>query len=159
VTLVITDTQRIADWDGELYSYRESVLDQISASNLSERIRFARAAYADMPALYDAADVVIYPTVGEEPYGLVPLEAMSAARPIVATRSGGIRETVVEGETGFLVDRGDPVALADKVAKLLDQPSLAMRMGERGRRRAVAKFGVERFLRTLLACYVEGSQA
>jgi glycosyltransferase involved in cell wall biosynthesis len=84
---------------------------------------------------------------------------MSAARPVVATRSGGIRETVVEGQTGFLVDRDDPLPLADKVAELLDQPGLAVSMGERGRRRAVAEFGVERFLSTLLECYMEGSRA
>jgi glycosyltransferase involved in cell wall biosynthesis len=44
-----------------------------------------------------------YQTVGEEPYGLVPLEAMSCGRPIVASRSGGIPETVVDGVTGFTV--------------------------------------------------------
>ncbi len=153
VTLVVTDTQRIADWDGELRSYRESVLEQIRALRLEDRVRFARAAYSEMPALYEEADVVVYPTVGEEPYGLVPLEAMSCARPVVATRSGGICETVVEGETGFLVDRGDAIALADRVATLLADPDLAVSLGEQGRQRAVADFSVDRFLNTLLAAY------
>jgi glycosyltransferase involved in cell wall biosynthesis len=152
-TLVVTDTQRIADWDEELRDYRESVLRLVAAAELTEHVRFVHASYADMPGLYEAADIVVYPTVGEEPYGLVPLEAMSAGRPVVATRSGGIRETVVDGETGFLVDRGDAVALADRVAALLDQPLSAVRMGERGRQRAVAEFGVERFIDKLLASY------
>jgi glycosyltransferase involved in cell wall biosynthesis len=152
-TLVVTDTQRIADWDGELSAYRQHVLELIRAHNLVDSVRFVRAAYADMPALYDEADIVVYPTVGEEPYGLVPLEAMSCARPIVATRSGGICETVVDGETGFLVDRDDAVTLAKRVATILDDPALATALGRKGRKRAAAEFGVDRFLDTLLAAY------
>ncbi len=157
-TLVITDTQRIADWDGELGAYRAHVLARIRALGLEDRVRFVHAAYGDMPALYEEADVVVYPTVGEEPYGLVPLEAMSCGRPVVATRSGGIVETLVDGSTGFLVPRGDPLALANRVAGILDNPDLAVALGEQGRRRAVAEFGVERFLDTLLESYASGRQ-
>ena len=152
-TLVVTDTQRIADWDRELDSYRARVVRQIRAHGLESRVRFVRASYSDMPALYREADIVVYPTIGEEPYGLVPLEAMSCARPVVATWSGGIRETVVDGETGFLVERDDPVMLADRVATLLEQPDLAAKLGERGRQRVIAKFGVDAFLDALLAAY------
>lgn len=157
--LVVTDTSRIADWDGELDAYREQVLSLIATHDLGGHVRFARAAYADMPALYNEADVVVYPTVGEEPYGLVPLEAMSCARPVAATRSGGIQETVVDGKTGFLVERGDAVGLADRVAALLDQPALAVRLGESGRERVLESFGVDRFLDTLLAAYESGRRA
>jgi glycosyltransferase involved in cell wall biosynthesis len=158
-TLVITDTQKIADWNDELDAYREQVLAQIAAQHLVDHVRFAHAAYADMPALYDEADVVVYPTVGEEPYGLVPLEAMSCARPVAATRSGGIHETVVDGETGLLVERGDVVGLADRVATLLDRPALAVRLGERGRQRVLERFGVDPFLDTLVAAYESDRRA
>ena len=155
-SLLLTDTQRIADWDGELNSYRRRVLDEIHERRLEDHVRFAHAAYSDMPRLYEEADVVVYPTVGEEPYGLVPLEAMSCARPIVATSSGGIRETVVEGVTGFLVDREDPIGLANRVAAILGDPTLAIRLGEHGRQRVIADFGTDRFLDTLLTAYQAG---
>jgi glycosyltransferase involved in cell wall biosynthesis len=154
--LVVTDTQRIADWDDELSSYRGRVLEEVRAHELEDHVRFVSSSYADMPGLYEDADIVVYPTVGEEPYGLVPLEAMSCARPIVASRSGGIPETVVDGETGFLVDRGDAVALADHVAMLLEDPALAATLGAQGRQRVLAEFGVDRFVDTLLDAYTGG---
>lgn len=119
VRLVLTDTQRIADWDDALPGYRRQVLEQIENLRLAEAVRFVSARYDEMPALYDAADIVLYPTVQGEPYGLVPPEAMSAGRPVVASRCGGIVETVVDNETGFLVEPGDADHLADRIEVLL----------------------------------------
>jgi glycosyltransferase involved in cell wall biosynthesis len=151
--LVITDTQRIADWDGELGDYRRRVCQLIDEYGLRERVRFRGVAYGDMPTLYEQADIVVYPTVGDEPYGLVPLEAMSCGRPVVATRSGGIAETVIDGQTGFLVAREDIVGLADRVAALLDDPALARRMGQAGRERVNSEFSPGPFLDALLHRY------
>ena len=148
--LVITDTQRIADWNDELTRYRAFILTLIEELDLGNRIRLVRAPYADMPRLYAEADIVIYPTVGEEPYGLVPLEAMSCERPIVASRSGGIPETVVDGVTGFTVARSDVRELADQVGLLLSSPELARRMGLAGRGRVMQDFDAGAYANTLL---------
>jgi glycosyltransferase involved in cell wall biosynthesis len=153
--LVVTDTARIADWDGELGAYRAAVRSLIRDRRMNRHVQFRGATYEDMPTLYQEADVVVYPTVAEEPYGLVPLEAMSCGRPVVATRSGGITETVVDGCTGFLVERGDAIGLADRLAELLDDPMLARRMGQAGRDRVHLEFTVERFLDVLLRGYAE----
>jgi glycosyltransferase involved in cell wall biosynthesis len=149
-TLVITDTQRVADWNDELTRYRAFILALIEKLDLGDWIRLVRAAYADMPRLHAEADVVIYPTVGEEPYGLVPLEAMSCERPIVASRSGGIPETVVDGVTGFTVAPGDVSELADRVGLLLSSPELARRMGLAGRERVMQDFDADAYANTLL---------
>lgn len=93
--LLITDTLRIRDWHGESATYRADLLALIDALGLHDRVDLRPAAYADMPSLYAEADVVVYPTVGEEPYGLVPLEAMSCGSPVVVARSGGLSETVL----------------------------------------------------------------
>ncbi len=72
VHLTITDTARIADWEGELADYRRVVLDLIDARDVADRVALARASYLDMPRLYAAADVVLYPTLAAEPYGTGP---------------------------------------------------------------------------------------
>jgi glycogen synthase len=72
-----------------------NLLALIDALGLHDRVDLRPAAYADMPSLYAESDVVVYPTVGEEPYGLVPLEAMSCGSPVVVARSGGLSETVL----------------------------------------------------------------
>ncbi len=152
--LIITDTQRIIDWNEELISYREKILELVCRERIAHIVEFRSVPYGDMHRLYEEADIVVYPTVGDEPYGLVPLEAMSMGRPIVGSRSGGITETILDGETGFLVERNNPVALADCVARLLRDPPLARRMGRAGRRHVMANFNGQEYARRLLECYL-----
>ena len=68
-----------------------------------------------------------------EGWGIVFVEAAAAGRPVVVGDSGGARETLVDGETGFLVDGSDVAEIADAVATLLADPSLAASMGKAGR--------------------------
>jgi len=62
----------------------------------------------------------------------VPLEAMACAAPVVAVAEGGLRESVVPGVTGYLVDRS-PAEFGQAIARLVTDPALACRMGETGR--------------------------
>ena len=78
----------------------------------------------------------IAPSVWPEPFGLVALEAAAAGRPIVASDIGGLRDIVVDGETGFLVPPADPPALQKALARLIDNPELRARMGDAATRRA-----------------------
>jgi glycosyltransferase involved in cell wall biosynthesis len=153
LTLVLTDTQRIADWNRELNGYRQRIIGLVNELQLSSYVQFERASYADMPSLYQRADIVVYPTIGEEPYGLVPIEAMSCARPIIASNSGGIPETVVDGITGYIVPKGDAGALANRLAELISNPQLARRLGAAGRCRATDNFNAERYVSILLECF------
>src|SRR5205085_5387397 len=86
----------------------------------------------DVPALMHAIDVFVMPSIWEG-FGLVLLEAMAAGRPIVASRVATIPEVVADGETGLLVPAGDPLALAEALAALADEPMLAARFGAAGR--------------------------
>lgn len=138
--LIITDTQRIIDWDEELVKYRRLIFERLCHQGLMEMVEFRSLPYAQMHQLYEEADVVVYPTVGDEPYGLVPLEAMSMERPVIGSRSGGITETIIEGKTGFLVERDDAAALADGVEWLFRNPERSRHMGRVGRRHVVAHF-------------------
>lgn len=91
---------------------------------------------AKMPAAYAAADVLVCPSLYEEAFGLVVLEAMAAGTAVIASRSGGIPEVIDDGVTGLLVDRGDPAALAAAIAELAADPARLRRIGEAGRRKA-----------------------
>jgi glycosyltransferase involved in cell wall biosynthesis len=157
--LVLTDTARIADWDGELAKYRHDILAMVSELGLGDSVDLRGVSYRDMPALYEEADVVVYPTVAAEPYGLVPIEAMSARRPVVASRCGGIPETMVDGVTGWLVDPDNVEGLAARVAQVLSDPARARRMGEAGRRRACSEFDLQRYINDMLHAYRVASMA
>ena len=100
----------------------------------------------DLIHLHSHAAVFVCPSI-YEPFGLVILEAMACETPVVASRVGGIPEIVVEGETGYLVDfdpadlDGFTTELADRIERLLKDPTLAARMGKAGRERVVQHFG------------------
>lgn len=85
------------------------------------------------------ADVFLLPSESES-FGLVALEAMSCAVPVVASRVGGIPEVVIDGKTGFLAGVGDIKDMAAKAIEILRNPKLARQMGEHARRVAETKF-------------------
>ncbi|WP_413812787.1 glycosyltransferase [Streptomyces sp. OE57] len=96
-----------------------------------------------VPALLRAADLVLCPA-DYEPFGIVPLEAMSCGTPVVATAVGGQRDTVVDPATGRLVPPQAPAALAEAVAGLLASPETAATCGRAGRRRVLTRYSWDR---------------
>lgn len=90
-----------------------------------------------------------------EGFGIVLLEAMLAALPVVATRISAVPEVVVDGETGLLVEPGDDEALAAGVARVLGEPGLARSLGAAGLARAHSEFSVARMTDRTLAVYDE----
>jgi len=101
---------------------------------------------------YCASDVFVT-TPWYEPFGITPVEAMACGRPVVGADTGGIRTTVRDGKTGFLVPPRDPGALAARLAQLAGDPGLCYRMGQAGARRARRLFTWEQVGRDLLAAY------
>ena len=157
--LVITDTARIADWDGQLTAYRRSILDLIQQLGVADLCTLQPAAYHEMPALYERADVVVYPTVADEPYGLVPLEAMSCRRPIVASRCGGLVETILDGSTGWLIQPENAAQLADRLQALTSNPEAARAMGDAGRQHVTNNFSLRAYVDAMLEAYRAGARA
>jgi glycosyltransferase involved in cell wall biosynthesis len=98
------------------------------------------------------ARVVVVPSRWPEPFGLVGLEAMACARPVVASATGGIPEWLDGERTGLLVPPGDVEALASAIVSLLDDADRAAAMGLEGWRR-VERFSPESSLQRLLAVY------
>jgi len=85
-----------------------------------------------LPYYYSAAQVVVVPSHYES-FGMVALEAMACGRPVIASDVGGLSYTVQDGKTGYLVPRGDPQALADKITLVLSDRTLAGWLGSNGR--------------------------
>jgi D-inositol-3-phosphate glycosyltransferase len=88
---------------------------------------------------YSAADVFVS-TPWYEPFGITPLEAMACGTPVIGSNVGGIKYTIVDGETGYLVPPKNPLALATKLKLVLEQPRLKAQMGQAGLRRVQDRF-------------------
>lgn len=154
----------------------QQMADEVDASvrKLEQRrnggVVWVREAVAlkDLPSIYAGAAVYCCPSI-YEPFGITNLEAMSCRTPVVATRTGGIPEIVVEGETGYLVDiehisASDPEArdpeafargLAEAMNRILRSPEHGKELGERARSRVVDHFSWASIARQTLAFYVE----
>ena len=101
---------------------------------------------ADMPDVFAAFDIFVLPSILPEPFGLVVIEAMASGKPVVATAPGGPSETVVDGETGFLVPPSDASAIVRALEVLLADPQKRISMGDAGRRRAREVFSLPRYV-------------
>lgn len=120
---------------------------------LADRVRFLPSFSDRQRAWLLAACVGVLYTPQREHFGIVPLEAMAAARPVVACASGGPKESVVSGRTGFLC-QPEAGEWADAMAALL-APGAAQRLGAAARQHVQAKFSRKAFGRELNKCVVE----
>jgi glycosyltransferase involved in cell wall biosynthesis len=126
---------------------------QCAAMHLSDRVRFL-GQRSDRWSLYEAADIVVLPSISHEDMPIVILDAMAAGRPVVASRVAGIPEQVVEGVTGRLVPPGDSAALADALAAILEDPRRRAAMGNAARRRYESRYTPQRFVDAYRRLYV-----
>ncbi|MEP6992493.1 MAG: glycosyltransferase [bacterium] len=144
------DARLLIAGDGDL---REELARQIAEAGLEGTIQLL-GSRADVDTLLAASDVLVLASESEA--AALPLfESMRAARPVVATGVGGVPEIVRDGETGIVVPRGDSLAMADAVLRILETPGLAAAMGAAGRRRALEQFDISHSLRALERIYRE----
>jgi glycosyltransferase involved in cell wall biosynthesis len=103
--------------------------------------------------VYAAADIVCQVSRWEEVFGYVIAEAMACGKPLIGTKVGGIPELVRNGETGFVVRRGDTKAIAARILQLASDARLRGEMGREGRRVVERKFDLERNVDRVLQLY------
>lgn len=106
----------------------------------------------DIPRLLRASDVVVCPSWFET-FGVANVEAMACGVPVVSTNVGGPAETLVDGETGFLVPPRDPHALGARVIELLANPALRRNLGANARRRVEQLYDVTRTVKQIERVY------
>jgi len=109
-----------------------------AAATLGERCLFL-GPRTDAPQVLAGLDILAH-TSRAEPFGRVLIEAMALEKPVVAFADGGAPEIIIEGETGRLIPPGDTARMAEAVAELAGDAALRRRMGQAGRRRALAEY-------------------
>ena len=119
---------------------------------VEDAVRFLGFVSPVQAAIEDAA-VVVVPSLGEG-FGMVALEAMERARPVIASAVGGLPEIVADGETGLVVPPADAETLAEAIVSLAGDLARAAAMGEAGRERALEQFTPERCVERVEALYV-----
>ena len=133
--------------------YASRLKSQLSA-NIAAKVAFrGMIPRSELVDLYFDADIFAFPPVWNEGFGIPPVEAMAAGTPVVASRSGGIVETVKDGETGLLVAKNDAPALARALLELLENDTARETMGRAARKRALGCFTWERAAEHLLKEY------
>jgi phosphatidylinositol alpha-1,6-mannosyltransferase len=115
---------------------------------VQDRVTFIpHASDQERNAWYAAADIFALPVRDEgsdvEGFGIVYLEAAAAGLPVVAGKSGGASEAVIDQKTGLLVDPNDGHAITQAIKKLIEDPELRRRLGEAGKERVEREFGWE----------------
>jgi D-inositol-3-phosphate glycosyltransferase len=128
------------DDDGNPVGPLAHVAEAVARHGISERFRLVGSQPQDrLPLFYSAADVTVVPSRYES-FGLVAVESLASGVPVVASRAGGLRFTIDEGETGFLVKPQSPPALADALQEILGDDALRAAMADAARP-SVVRYG------------------
>jgi glycosyltransferase involved in cell wall biosynthesis len=134
-------------------NYEQQLRHMAHKLGIAQRVHFA-GHQAEVAPWLAAMDVFVHCSAAE-PFGLVVVEAMAAARPVVAFADGGVPEIVLDGETGMLVSPGDVLHMAEAIVTLAVDQALAQRMGGAGRKRAEVVFSATRYVRQIEDLYDE----
>jgi D-inositol-3-phosphate glycosyltransferase len=127
--------------------------------NIADNVTFVGAKGRDALRWYYSAADVFVSTPWYEPFGITPVEAMACGTPVVGSNVGGIKFTVRDGETGYLVPPNDPEALAERIAHLYRHPKLVRALNAQAIRRANDLFNWGKVTGSIASLYEEVLQA
>lgn len=146
----ITNARLVIVGEGHLY---EQLASHVTELGLRESVVFT-GFIENVPQIVSTFDVAVLPSLFEG-MGRVVLEAMAMAKPVVASRVGGIPDLVDHGRNGFLVNPGDVDALAESIMKILRDKGLAKSMGKAGQEKIGEKFSADYMVRAMDRLYQE----
>jgi glycosyltransferase involved in cell wall biosynthesis len=122
--------------------FKQRLKSLTNEKKLNDRIIFAgEVANSELPQYYSACDIFVLPSVSRlEAFGIVGLEAMASAKPVIISDIPGVREVIEEGVCGLLSEPMNPKDLGSKITQLLSDPGLMRKMGEAGRKKVLEEF-------------------
>ncbi len=123
--------------------FEDQLRERARRPDLADAVNFLGYVNPTWPLL-QTSSVVLIPSL-VEPFGNTAVEGLLAGRPVVASAAQGLVEIISDGQTGLLVPPGDPTALANAIARVLDDPGLALKLSEQGRENAVERFSIGRY--------------
>lgn len=135
--------------------YTQSLLSQIEEYGLKDHIRLVGHC-RDMPAAYSVCEFALAPSLEPEAFGRTAAEPQAMVRPVLAAAHGATAETVIDGETGWLIAPGDAEAWAQGMQRAIELPgAVRLSMGQKGREHIRAHFTLERMIASTLAVYAK----
>lgn len=148
VCLLIGDTE-------ENPAFTKKLKERIKSIGLQDKVLLVGHC-SDMPAALLLADIVISASSTQpEAFGKVAIEAMAMEKPVIATAHGGSLETVIDGETGWLVPPLDSMALADAIIDAIESPEKCRDIGKKGRLHVLTHFTAKRMCERTVDLYFE----
>ena len=143
--------------------YEAFLRDLVEKEGLQDFVTFHEPVSRDeMPAIFQQFDVLIFPSIYEEPLARITQEAMASGLVVVGTTTGGTKEILRDGETGFTFAPEDADGLAEQVTRLIVDPDLCCRLAQAGRQTVLENFTLDKMVSEieayLLDCYVRSSR-
>jgi glycosyltransferase involved in cell wall biosynthesis len=126
----------------------------IAEQGLENHVRFpGQVDGNEKEALFESADMFVFPGVQQEGQPLVVLEAMAAGLPVIFTNRGCLRDTVIDGESGIEVQINDPEKLAEAILRLVNHPERAKEMGRHARQRYTSLYTKEQHIENMIKVF------
>ena len=143
--------------------YEAFLRDLVERERLHDFVTFHKPVSKDeMPAILQQFDVLIFPSIYEEPLARMTQEAMASGLVVVGTTTGGTKEILRDGETGFTFAPEDADGLAEQVTRLIIDPDLCCRLAQAGRQTMLENFTLDKMVKEieayLVGCFVQSSQ-
>jgi len=134
---------------------KENLEELVKQLKLEKNVSFiGQIPNKEIERYYKISNILILPSICEEVFPLVGIEAMSVGRPVIGSRVGGIPEWLDDGKTGLLVDPGNSAQITEKVIQLFSNRKLMEKMGENGRKKA-EQFDIKKHIKEIEIIYQE----
>ena len=134
----------VGDGSEEFKNYLKEMASKL---NISDNVIFT-GYRDDVPTILRHCKLLLMPS-WNEPFGRVVIEAMAAGIPVIGVNSGGVKEIIQDGITGYLIPPKKPLKIAEKMIYLFHHPDLAKEMGNKGKKIAMEKFSIQNYTKSI----------